>query len=135
MRANTLQERDSDWAISFSWCGNMLSTPPTWMSIVSPRSSVAMVEHSICQPGRPFPQGEDQKIGPPFFPSYDFQRTKNFSYSSRETLSDAPSLSSSKIKCESFPYPSKERIRKKTSPSSVTYACSEAISFSMNVII
>src|SRR5690554_7242426 len=48
----------SDWAISFSWCGNSRSGPPPWMSKVSPRHLVDMAEHSMCQPGRPSPQGE-----------------------------------------------------------------------------
>ena len=48
------------WAISFSWCGNCRSTPPAWMSMVSPRWAAAIAEHSMCQPGRPRPQGESQ---------------------------------------------------------------------------
>ena len=47
-------------AISFSWCGNCRSRPPPWMSIVSPRCASAIAEHSMCQPGRPRPQGLSQ---------------------------------------------------------------------------
>ena len=49
-----------DWACSFSWCGNRRSTPPPWMSKASPRYLPAIAEHSMCQPGRPRPQGEGQ---------------------------------------------------------------------------
>ena len=44
-------------AISFSWCGNLRSRPPPWMSKCSPSSCVDMAEHSMCQPGRPSPHG------------------------------------------------------------------------------
>src|SRR5919112_3310475 len=57
--ANCLRVYDSDWAISFSWCGKTRSCPPPWISIVSPRYLRDMAEHSICQPGLPFPQGLD----------------------------------------------------------------------------
>src|SRR5215813_1111397 len=43
----------SAWAISFSWCGKIRSSPPPWKSKLSPRYCMAMAEHSICQPGRP----------------------------------------------------------------------------------
>src|SRR5206468_8690613 len=48
----------SDWAISFSWCGKIRSSPPPWKSKVSPRYCMAMTEHSMCQPGRPGPHGD-----------------------------------------------------------------------------
>ena len=32
--------------------------------MVSPKCFVAITEHSICQPGRPLPQGESQLISP-----------------------------------------------------------------------
>lgn len=38
-----------------TWCGNLRSSPPLWISILSPRIFDAMAEHSICQPGRPSP--------------------------------------------------------------------------------
>ena len=46
-----------DWACSFSWCGKRRSTPPPWMSKAVPRYLPAIAEHSMCQPGRPRPQG------------------------------------------------------------------------------
>ncbi len=49
-----------DWACSFSWCGNRRSTPPPWMSNAGPRYLPAIAEHSMCQPGRPGPQGLGQ---------------------------------------------------------------------------
>ncbi len=47
-------------AISFSWCGNIRSTPPVWMSIVALNIFLIMAEHSICQPGLPLPKGVSQ---------------------------------------------------------------------------
>ena len=56
----------SDWAISLSWWGKARSTPPEWISKPSPRIAVAMTEHSICQPGRPGPQGDGHEGSPGF---------------------------------------------------------------------
>lgn len=44
-------------AISLSWWGNFRSTPPVWISKLSPQIAEAITEHSICHPGRPRPQG------------------------------------------------------------------------------
>src|SRR4051794_38537273 len=55
-----------DCAASFSWCGKIRSSPPPWMSNASPRYVRAIAEHSICQPGRPGPHGEDQNGSPGF---------------------------------------------------------------------
>ena len=52
------------WAISFSWCGKTRSSPPPWMSNVSPSSLRLMAEHSMCQPGRPLPQGLSHEGSP-----------------------------------------------------------------------
>lgn len=52
----------------------METSPPEWISIVSPKISIAMAEHSICQPGLPSPHGEVH-FGSP---SLDFfQRAKS----------------------------------------------------------
>ena len=48
------------WACSFSWWGKRRSTPPPWMSNAGPRYLPAIAEHSMCQPGRPGPQGAGQ---------------------------------------------------------------------------
>ena len=50
----------SDWAISFSWWGKTRSEPPPWIANEAPSSASAIAEHSMCQPGRPGPQGESQ---------------------------------------------------------------------------
>ena len=55
---------DSDCAISFSWCGNMRSSPPACRSNVSPRYFIAMAEHSMCQPGRPGPSASPMQVSP-----------------------------------------------------------------------
>ena len=46
------------------------------MSMDSPRISEAITEHSMCQPGRPRPQGDSQ-LGSPGFEF--FQTAKSFS--------------------------------------------------------
>lgn len=46
----------SAWASSLSWWGNRRSNPPVWMSRDSPWMLLAITEHSICQPGRPYNQ-------------------------------------------------------------------------------
>ena len=63
-----------DWAISFSWWGKIKSIPPEWISMFCPRTESAIAEHSICQPGLPYPQGESH-FGSPGFAA--FQRAKS----------------------------------------------------------
>ena len=62
------------WAISFSWCGKTRSRPPPWMSKVRPSRRRLMAEHSMCQPGRPGPQGLSHDGSPGLAP---FQRAKS----------------------------------------------------------
>eukprot|EP00967_Tisochrysis_lutea_P130963 scaffold227162_cov30-Tisochrysis_lutea.AAC.4 len=38
----------------------LIAKPPTWL----PKTSLIMAEHSICQPGRPRPQGDSQAGSP-----------------------------------------------------------------------
>lgn len=38
-------------ASSLSWCGNLRSSPPLWMSICAPMMLLAIALHSMCQPG------------------------------------------------------------------------------------
>ncbi len=52
----------SDWAISFSWWGKIRSMPPPWTSNEGPSVASAMAEHSMCQPGRPGPQGDSHQV-------------------------------------------------------------------------
>ena len=47
-----------DCARSFSWCGKTRSRPPPWIQNSGPSSFSAIAEHSMCQPGRPRPQGD-----------------------------------------------------------------------------
>ena len=54
----------SDCAISSSWWGNMLSSPPVWMSNRRRGSSSAIAEHSMCQPGKPRPTGSATQLRP-----------------------------------------------------------------------
>ena len=96
-----LPVNDSLCAISFSWWGKMRSAPPPWMSICSPRAFIAIAEHSMCQPGRPGPQGLSQCGSPGFAP---FQRAKSrgSSFSSLRSTR-APLRRSSTSRFESFP--------------------------------
>ena len=52
-------------AASFSWWGKTRSEPPPWMSKPTPSSCSAIAEHSMCQPGRPGPQGDSQTVSSP----------------------------------------------------------------------
>ena len=61
-RASSSPRAARVWAASFSWWGKIRSEPPPWMSKPTPRARSAMAEHSMCQPGRPLPQGEGQKV-------------------------------------------------------------------------
>src|SRR5262245_26953337 len=117
-RAKGFPDRASDCAISFSWCGNVRSTPPAWMSSVSPKYFIAMQEHSMCQPGRPSPMAVSQDGSPSFFA---FQRTKSrassLSYSS--TSIRAPARIPEKSLWESLPYSGNLEIEKYVDPSLV----------------
>mmetsp|Transcript_41364 Transcript_41364/g.82894 ORF Transcript_41364/g.82894 Transcript_41364/m.82894 type:complete len:264 (-) Transcript_41364:951-1742(-) len=64
----------SDWHSSLSWWGNFRSTPPAWISMLEPRISLAITEHSMCQPGRPPPHGESHEGSPAL---EAFQRAKS----------------------------------------------------------
>ncbi len=70
----TRARRPTAWARSFSWCGKRRSWPPPWMSKPSPSRSSDITTHSVCQPGRPGPQGESH-VGSPGLAF--FQRTKS----------------------------------------------------------
>ena len=72
------------------------------MSKCSPSSFVDMAEHSMCQPGRPSPQGEGHAGSPGFA---DFHNTK--SSGSRLAVSTStrePARRSSSFLPDSFPY-------------------------------
>ena len=55
--ANSPTPDPTDCAISHSWCGKMLSSPPVWRSKVPPKYLWLIAEHSMCHPGNPLPQG------------------------------------------------------------------------------
>ena len=62
--------------------------PPPWIAKSGPSSFSDIAEHSMCQPGRPLPQGESQEVSSPSL--WPFQRAK----SRRSSLSDAVPASS-----------------------------------------
>ncbi len=62
------------WARSFSWWGNARSSPPPCRSKSSPNRSRAITTHSVCQPGRPGPQGDGHDGSPGLA---NFQRAKS----------------------------------------------------------
>ena len=86
--ARGLPRAASVCAISFSWWGKTRSEPPPWIENSTPSSSSAIAEHSMCQPGRPSPQGLGQKVSSPSLRA--FQRAK----SSRASFSSAAPASS-----------------------------------------
>ena len=82
-RERSCRVSDSLCAISFSWCGNIRSSPPACRSKLSPRYSIAIVEHSMCQPGRPRPISVSHAASPSFGAFHSAKsRASSFSYSS-----------------------------------------------------
>jgi hypothetical protein len=75
-------------AASFSWWGKIRSEPPPWISKSRPSKLSAIAEHSMCQPGRPAPQGASQAVSSAGFSA--FHRAK----SSGSRLREEPSTSS-----------------------------------------
>src|SRR5574337_1486287 len=99
--AKLIPENDSDWAISFSWCGNIRSRPPPWISKLLPKYLRLIAEHSMCHPGLPLPHGL----------SHDGSSSENFhnakssgSFFVSSTSTRAPDTNSSVFFLESFPY-------------------------------
>ena len=106
-RTNGTPVTDSLCAISHSWCGNLLSGPPVWMSSVSPRYLRDIAEHSMCQPGKPSPHGESHltsRSGPAAF-----QSVKSAWWRLRGSTSSWrwPALSWSRLLRDSRPYEGK----------------------------
>ena len=93
---------DRDWAISFSWCGKIRSSPPPWMSNVAPRYLVAMAEHSRCQPGRPGPHGVSQDGSPGLAP-FQSAKSRGSRLASLGSVSSAGRMFSSRCP-DSAPY-------------------------------
>jgi hypothetical protein len=91
--ANGLPVALSDWASSFSWCGNIRSIPPPCMSSVWPRYFMLMAEHSMCQPGRPRPHGESH-AGSPGLAAFHSAKSAGFRL-------PAPSIARSPLSCSS----------------------------------
>src|SRR5688572_33329937 len=90
------------------------------MSKVLPRQDVDIAEHSICQPGRPKPQGESQ----PGSPSLEaFHKTKSrASCLLSPTSIRAPASSSSGFLRDRRPYSGNCGTEKYTSPLAAAYA-------------
>ncbi len=83
------------------------------MSKVSPRRAIDIAEHSMCQPGRPGPQGDSQEGSPSLAP---FHSAKSPAYALRSSISTrAPASRSSGSRCESLPYSAKRFTEKNTS--------------------
>ncbi len=118
IRTNGWPVAASLWAISFSWCGKMLSTPPQWMSNDSPSSAMLIAEHSMCQPGRPRPSVVSQPISSVPTPFHSAKsRASSLSYSSASTRPPAPATSPSARTPESLPYGGNAAMWKYTLPS------------------
>ena len=84
----------SVWAISFSWCGKTRSEPPPWIANSSPSSSSAIAEHSMCQPGRPSPQGLGQAVSSPALRAFQSAKSSGSSLSSAAPASSPWSIAS-----------------------------------------
>ena len=92
----------SDWAISFSWWGKTRSEPPPWIAKDGPSSASAIAEHSMCQPGRPGPQGESQQVSSPSLCAFQRAKSSGSSFSEAEPASSPWSMSSVR-RLESLP--------------------------------
>ncbi len=99
--ANGTPVTASVWAISYSWCGKIRSSPPPWMSNVWPRYSMAMAEHSMCQPGRPGPHGLGQD-GSPGLAAFHSAKSRGSRFRS-STSTRAPASRSSRFLPERRP--------------------------------
>ena len=94
-------------AISFSWCGKTRSMPPPWMSKSSPRSSSAIAEHSMCQPGRPRPQGESQAVSSSGLCAFQSAKSSGSRFSVGALDRPRPGRIWSTSRFESLPYAGK----------------------------
>ena len=91
--ANCSQVKDSDCAISFSWCGKIKSLPPPCISKFFPRYLILIAEHSMCHPGLPFPHGLSQFGGS----SENFHNAKSRGLSFASSTSILAPLSRSSV--------------------------------------
>ncbi len=111
MRANG-RPTACDWARSFSWCGKTRSSPPPWIRNSAPSDFSAMAEHSMCQPGRPGPQGDSHEVSSPSFVAFQSAKSRGSSFSGFGSWSSTWSGRWP----ESAPYDGKLATLKYTSP-------------------
>ena len=98
-------------AASFSWCGKIRSAPPPWISSGAPSVASAIAEHSMCQPGRPRPQGASQAVSSIGFCAFQSAKSSGSSFSAAPSTPSPWSIWSTS-RCESSPYSGSERTRK-----------------------
>ena len=94
IRASGTPRAASVWAISFSWWGKTRSMPPPWIAKSAPRSFSAIAEHSMCQPGRPSPQGEGQAVSSSGLRAFQSAKSSGSSFSDSVPASSPWSISS-----------------------------------------
>ena len=83
------------WATSLVWWMRTWSIPPVWMSKRLPRYLVAMAEHSMCQPGKPRPQGESHSCCRSTPGGVSFQSAKSAGWRLASMCSTRPDVASS----------------------------------------
>ena len=83
----------SDCAISFSWCGKIRSRPPPCSANSRPSHRSAIAEHSMCQPGRPRPQGESHHVSSPGLLPFQSAKSSGSRLCSPGSADPAPSSS------------------------------------------
>ena len=98
IRANS-RPAERDCATSFSWCGKIRSRPPPWISNAGPRKASAIAEHSMCQPGRPRPQGESHQVSSPSLCPFQSAKSRASSFSSSASASSDGLRTASSSSC------------------------------------
>ena len=94
IRASGALRAASVWAISFSWWGKTRSEPPPWIAKSRPSSFSAIAEHSMCQPGRPSPQGDSQALSSSGLRAFQSAKSSGSSFSGSLPASSPWSMSS-----------------------------------------
>ena len=76
--------------------------PPPWIAKSGPSSFSDIAEHSMCQPGRPLPQGDPSEVSSPSLCPFQSAKSRGSSLSEAVPASSPWSISPGS-RLESFP--------------------------------